>query len=116
MGKLCPTILAILVLTFTPLLRAENRDSSGPKTVKVHNGSVTLHALLWRPLGRGPFPAVLLNHGSGRTREELKRLGPYEKQAYVLGRYSFATGMYFCICSVVAWGSRRTKAPPLWSC
>ena len=51
----------------------------------MHNGSVTLHALLWRPQGRGPFPAILLNHGSGRTREELERLGPYERQADILG-------------------------------
>jgi dienelactone hydrolase len=58
--------------------------SSG-ETVVVNNGPVTLHALLWRPQGKGPFPAILLNHGSGRTPEELKQLGPYEKQADVLG-------------------------------
>jgi len=44
-----------------------------------------LRALLWRPDGAGPFPAVLLNHGSGRTRKELERLGPYEKQAEAIG-------------------------------
>jgi dienelactone hydrolase len=55
------------------------------KTVEVRNGSVTLHGLLWRPQGKGPFPAVLLNHGSGRTREQLERLGLYEKQADLLG-------------------------------
>lgn len=27
----------------------------------------------------------MLNHSSGRTHEELERLGPYEEQAYVLG-------------------------------
>jgi dienelactone hydrolase len=64
---------------------AEGYESGGPQTVVVHNGSVTLHALLWRPQGHGPFPAILLNHGSGRTREELKRLGPYERQADILG-------------------------------
>jgi dienelactone hydrolase len=51
----------------------------------VHNGLVRLHALLWRPQGRGPFPAILLSHGSGRTRAELERLGPYERQADILG-------------------------------
>ena len=55
------------------------------ETVVVHNGPIDLHALLWRPKGRGPFPAVLLTHGSGRTREELQRLGPYEQQAETLG-------------------------------
>lgn len=57
----------------------------GPDTVVVHSGAVTLRGLLWRPEGRGPFPAILLNHGSGRTPEELKRLGPYEGQADTLG-------------------------------
>jgi dienelactone hydrolase len=41
--------------------------------------------MLWRPQGRGPFPAILLNHGSGRTPEDLKRLGSYEKNAETLG-------------------------------
>jgi len=41
--------------------------------------------MLWRPQGRGPFPGILLNHGSGRTREDLERLGPYEQNAEKLG-------------------------------
>jgi dienelactone hydrolase len=36
-----------------------------PDTVAIRSGALTLHALLWRPAGRGPFPAVLYNHGSG---------------------------------------------------
>src|SRR5689334_6463521 len=74
-------ILAGLVL-ISVLAAAEGPTS---KTVEVRNGSVTLHGLVWRPQGKGPFPAILLNHGSGRTREELERLGPYEKQADLLG-------------------------------
>jgi carboxymethylenebutenolidase len=64
---------------------ARSQSSAGPDTVVVHNGRVTLHALLWRPAGRGPFPAVFVNHGSGRTHEQLERLGPYENQAETLG-------------------------------
>jgi dienelactone hydrolase len=56
-----------------------------PETVVVRSGTAVLHGLLWRPPGRGPFPAVLLNHGSGRTPEDLRRLGPYQEQAYTLG-------------------------------
>ena len=41
--------------------------------------------MLWHPPGRGPFPAILLNHGSGRSREQLERLGPYERNAETLG-------------------------------
>ncbi|HEX7140277.1 MAG TPA: dienelactone hydrolase family protein [Vicinamibacterales bacterium] len=55
------------------------------ETVSVHSGSLTLRALVWRPEGRGPFPAVLFNHGSGRTPADLATLGPYEQNAFVLG-------------------------------
>jgi dienelactone hydrolase len=41
--------------------------------------------MLYRPQGRGPFPAILLNHGSGRTPEDLKRFGSYEKNPAILG-------------------------------
>jgi len=46
---------------------AKSQVSGGPDTVVVHSGAVTLRALLWRPHGRGPFPAVLFNHGSGHA-------------------------------------------------
>ena len=35
----------------------------GPDTVVIETGWVRLRGLLWRPEGRGPFPAVLFNHG-----------------------------------------------------
>jgi carboxymethylenebutenolidase len=38
-----------------------------PDTVLVRSGDLELRALLWRPPGRGPFPAVLFNHGSGNA-------------------------------------------------
>jgi carboxymethylenebutenolidase len=78
-------ILAALVLMSALATTVEGHASSGPEAVVVHNVPVTLHALLWRPQGRGPFPGILFNHGSGRTPEELKRLGPYEQQADILG-------------------------------
>ncbi|GAC1452784.1 MAG: hypothetical protein PVSMB6_05760 [Steroidobacteraceae bacterium] len=79
----------VLVLTGLSLASAamvtQAQASRGPETVLVRNGPVTLHALLWRPAGTAPFPAILLNHGSGRTAGDLQRLGPYELQADVLG-------------------------------
>jgi len=81
MTKLYVSVLVPLVLTLT-LAKAQGQT---PETVVIDNGSATLHAVLWRPQGRGPFPAILLNHGSGRTREDLERLGPYEQNAEKLG-------------------------------
>src|SRR5260370_33750972 len=76
---------AALVLTFALATGDEGQASGEPATVVVNNGTFTLRALLWRPRGHGPFPAVLFNHGSGRSRAELERLGPYERQADALG-------------------------------
>jgi dienelactone hydrolase len=85
MAKLFLLILTVLVLASAVATMVDSQVSSGSRTVVVHNGSVTLHAVLWVQPGRGPFPAVLLNHGSGRSREELDRLGPYERNADILG-------------------------------
>lgn len=85
MTKAFTFILSALVLVFALAPSADGQVSGRPETVVVQSGSVTLHGLLWRPRGHGPFPAILLNHGSGRTREDLKRLGPYERQADILG-------------------------------
>jgi hypothetical protein len=84
MTKLYAFVLVPLVLALT-VATAWGQNSGGPETVVIHNGSATLHAMLWRPQGRGPFPGILLNHGSGRTREDLERLGPYERNAEKLG-------------------------------
>jgi len=82
--KVYAFVLAFLILTLTSAT-AWGQTSGGPETVLIHSGSATLHAMLWRPQGRGPFPGILLNHGSGRTREDLERLGPYEQNAEKLG-------------------------------
>ena len=69
-------LLVVLVVVSTAPARGRS-----PESLTIRSGDATLHAWLWRPDGRGPFPAVLINHGSGRTREQLGRLGPYEQQA-----------------------------------
>jgi dienelactone hydrolase len=85
MIKICMLLVVALILNFLLPRMVVGQPTAGPESVVVHNGSITLHALLWRPKGRGPFPAILCNHGSGRTQEELQRLGPYEGQAETLG-------------------------------
>jgi len=71
-------------------------ETSRPELVAIRSGEATLHAHVWRPPGRGPFPAILINHGSGRTREQLERLGPYENQSEALGPV-FARHGYVCV-------------------
>jgi carboxymethylenebutenolidase len=84
MAKLYGFVLTSMVLMLTPVT-CMGQTFDGPETVVVHNGPVALHAIGWRPHGSGPFPAIMLNHGSGRSREQLERLGPYERNAETLG-------------------------------
>jgi dienelactone hydrolase len=84
MAKLHALVLVLLFLALTSET-AWGQTSGKPETVVIQSGSATLHAMLWRPQGSGPFPAIFLNHGSGRTREDLERLGPYERNAELLG-------------------------------
>jgi len=60
--------------------------AQAPDTVIVESGGLKLRALLWRPAGSGPFPAVLFSHGSGpQTQVHRPRtLGPvFSAHGYV---------------------------------
>jgi dienelactone hydrolase len=86
---------SILIALFSTSAAAVAQQSL-PQVVVIRSGDATLHAHLWRPPGQGPFPAILINHGSGRSREELQRLGPYEQQSETLGPV-FARHGYICL-------------------
>ncbi len=77
--------MAAFLLTFPLATGAEGQAHAGAETVVVQSGSITLRGLFWRPVGCGPFPAVLLNHGSGARREERRHPGRYERRAASLG-------------------------------
>jgi carboxymethylenebutenolidase len=83
-----PRTLLLGVLLSPPLAApAAGQNGPLPDTVTVPSGNLRLTALLWRPMGPGPFPAVLFNHGSGQgvlgASGELEH--PMEWQASVLG-------------------------------
>lgn len=92
-------ILVALVLTPVLAARAGGLAAGGPDTVVVQSGPFNLHALLWRPPGHGPFPAVLFHHGSGHAsgaasgdRRHPELLGPvFAKHGYVF-LYLFRRG------------------------
>lgn len=88
------SIIFLLSLMIAPgFASGEDRR---PELIAISSGAATLHAHVWRPAGAGPFPAVLINHGSGRTPDDLKRLGPYEQQSETLGPV-FARHGYVCV-------------------
>src|SRR5438093_13629593 len=49
------------------------------ETVTFPSGEITLHGVLYKPEGAGPFPAVVYNHGSAAgmlSKEAFDALGP----------------------------------------
>jgi dienelactone hydrolase len=84
------------------LVVAARASAADPDTVVVRSGALQLRALLWRPPGHGPFPAILFNHGSGhasgadasgrRDERHPEALGPvFAKHGYVF-LYLFRRG------------------------
>lgn len=62
------------------------KSAPSPEIVSFRSESLTLKGLLWTPEGKGPFPAVLYNHGSGRDYEkQFAALGPlFASRGFVL--------------------------------
>src|SRR5262245_29997050 len=82
-------LLSVLLSVATP----PAAKVEGPRTVTVPSGELKLTALVWQPEGKGPFPAVLFNHGSGPTDPaQAPRVGPvFARRGYVF-LYLFPRG------------------------
>jgi len=55
------------VLALCAAAPAAAQGPAAPETVLVASGSLTLRGVIWRPAGKGRFPAILFNHGSYRA-------------------------------------------------
>jgi len=88
-------ILAGLLAAGMPLAEPDRQTGSPElqQTVAVSSGALRLNALVWKPAGPGPFPAVLFNHGSGPTDPARAAiLGPiFSRHGYVF-LYLFRRG------------------------
>jgi len=76
----------------------ETAFPSAPESAVVESGALALQALLYRPAGRGPFPAVLFTHGSARatwTEAGRRDAANRERQAAVLGPLFARHGFLF---------------------
>jgi carboxymethylenebutenolidase len=75
--------LLILLASFPTAAPAQS--SPAPVEVIFSSGNLVLHGFLYKPEGKGPFPAVLWNHGSERRPGWLPDLAPiFLSRSYVL--------------------------------
>jgi carboxymethylenebutenolidase len=102
------------------LVVAAEAGAANPETVIVPSGDLKLHALVWRPSGRGPLPAVLFSHGSGHAsgadaegkhdQRHPELLGPvFAKHGYVF-LYLFRRGDGLSVGQGVPSGDRMDAA------
>ena len=62
------TLLVGVTLVASACTAAALRGSAqSPETLVVQSGALRLRAILYEPLGPGPFPAVLFSHGGGHA-------------------------------------------------
>lgn len=106
MDKSCRATIGALTLTsiiIASAVSAQPAPIRGPDTVSFTSGALTLRGIIYRPVGAGPFPTILFNHGSGKSYTmEVKAVGPaYAGSGFVFfapsrrGQWlSSATGLY----------------------
>ena len=62
-------IMLVLTMQLSAIGLAQTASLSAPpgapQVVDVRSGQLHLKGYFWKPAGRGPFPAILFNHGSG---------------------------------------------------
>src|SRR2546428_10777546 len=90
------------------------------ETVTFPSGEITLHGVLYKPEGTGPFPAVIYNHGSApgmMSKEAFAALGPvFASHGWVFfGPYRRREGVSVsarpCICGPIA-RAQESGSPP----
>jgi dienelactone hydrolase len=86
---------------------ARGQVAALPDTVVVRSGALVLHGLLWRPVGPGPFPAVLFNHGGYSATDTV---GPGDPE--VLGTSFVAHGYVFLFLFRPGVGLSRDQGIP----
>src|SRR5215472_15529522 len=87
-------LLSFLLLFLLPCSAAEPQA----EVVSFRSGAIILHGTLYKPEGKGPFPAVVYNHGSAAgmlSKQAFEALGPvFAKHRWVFfGPYRRGQGL-----------------------
>ena len=78
-------VCAALLWLMAGVSWGQAQSASAPQTVEVASGRLQLKAFLWKPTGRGPFPAILFNHGRSNHPQQHTETLTLPEAAKVLG-------------------------------
>ena len=92
MRALLSCLLAALFSVAAPGLSSQ---STAPRTVEIASGRLRLKAFLWKPAGRGPFPAVVFNHGRSDDPQQHTNKLTITEAAQILGPVFVKHGYVF---------------------
>ena len=75
----------VLGLLLPVAASGQSTQTIAPQVVEIPSGNLRLKAYLWKPVGTGPFPAVLFNHGRSNQPQQYTRKLTITAAAQVLG-------------------------------
>src|SRR5678816_3636175 len=102
--------LACFVLLSLPAL-GQSPQSMVPQTVQFPSAKLHLKGYLWKPVGPGPFPAVLFNHASGGATADQTAWMPITQAATVLAPFFVKHGYAFFYPFRRGHGPSASQAP-----
>ena len=71
------TCAAFFVALFVSANQNASAQSPRPQLIGFKSGDLDLKGFIWKPLGDGPFPALLWNHGSEKSPGSVDSVAPY---------------------------------------
>ena len=92
MGKLPFCVFALLIAG--PVI-GQSAPPPAPQTVEITSGALHFKAFLWKPVGRGPFPAVVFNHGRSNGPQQHTNKLTITEAAQILGAVFVKHGYVF---------------------
>jgi carboxymethylenebutenolidase len=87
-GSIVVRLAGCAVIAVTLIADVASQPSASPEVLQIRSGDLTLRAEVWRPPGKGRFPAVLFNHGSYTKDDALPPANP-PKLASVFVRHGY---------------------------
>jgi dienelactone hydrolase len=98
--------LLALAMTVCPVLLAGQGTAMHGEVVSFRNGALDLKGVVYRPVGKGPFPAVVYNHGSAAgmlSQSAFDTLGPvFARRGWVFfGPYRRGQGLSASACAYI---------------